>query len=89
MREIVFSRLALKDRQGIPRTRVAEIGRRLRALAAGERENLDVKPLAGHQGWQRLRVGDYRIVFRERNGRIEVARVVSRQELEQAVRRLG
>jgi len=89
LREIVFSRLALKDRAGMPKAGAADIGLRLAELANNERANLDIRPLQGHKPWQRLRVGDYRVVFREVNNRVEVARVVSRQELDAAVRKLS
>ena len=64
-------------------------------------DNLDVKPIAGHQPWLRLRVGAYRILYRpmtaqevavvakRRGRRIEtgflVARIVHRRDLERAV----
>ena len=64
----------------------------LQALAAGE-ANVDVKPLAGSGPWQRLRVGDYRVLYRavdlgeaaDADVRFLVARVVHRRDLERAV----
>jgi len=41
------------------------IRRALKALAAGKHRTLDIKPLRGElEGWCRLRVGDYRIIYR-------------------------
>lgn len=63
--------------------------------------NADVKNLAGHPPWRRLRTGDYRIVFRMLGAEelavldvddtegILVARVVHRRELERAVASLA
>lgn len=68
------------------------------------RSNLDVKALKGAAPWLRLRVGDYRILYRpltrdelkavsrKRKRRAEagylVARIVHRRDLERAVRAL-
>jgi mRNA-degrading endonuclease RelE of RelBE toxin-antitoxin system len=67
-------------------------------VAVPPHDNLDVKPLEGHQPWLRLRVGVYRILYRpmsaqevaavakRRGRRIEtgflVARIVHRRDLE-------
>jgi len=80
--EVVFGREALKDRRRIAEERVAEITARLQMIASGRGRNLDIKPLKGHKPWLRLRVGDYRVVFRLSGTVILVARVVSRQELD-------
>ncbi len=64
--------------------------------------NLDVQGLAGHRPWLRLRVGDYRVIFRrltpaevrrlDLSGATEtgvlVERVISRRDLDRAVRSL-
>jgi mRNA-degrading endonuclease RelE of RelBE toxin-antitoxin system len=66
--------------------------------------NLDIKPLKGHRPWLRLRVGDWRIVFRplaqrelnairQREGSFYprgyyVETVVNRRELDRISRRL-
>lgn len=93
MHGIVLSRRAERDlrRLGLGET-VARIREALAALAAGE-ANLDVKPLAGAAPWHRLRVGDYRILYRPVDsteaiaGGAEwlVARIVHRRDLERAV----
>ncbi len=64
----------------------------LEALSAGG-ASLDIKPLAGAAPWHRLRVGDYRILYRpvepdegaDPKARWLVARVVHRRDLERAV----
>ncbi len=89
---------------------VARVERDLRALdsvalqraqaalddLAGEAANLDVKPMAGHPGWLRLRVGDWRVLYRplteeevsQWGAGYLVARVVHRRDLELAARTL-
>lgn len=90
MRGIVLSRRAERD---LRRVGPGEGLERIHdALAAGE-ANLDIKPLAGTAPWQRLRVGDYRILYRPvgpadgtaGEARWLVARVVHRRDLERAV----
>ena len=58
---------------------------------AGERAELDIKPLRGQSPWFRLRIGEYRILYRlidarEAGGASHlVARIVPRGDLERAV----
>jgi mRNA-degrading endonuclease RelE of RelBE toxin-antitoxin system len=68
-------------------------------------DNLDVKPLEGHEPWLRLRVGVYRVLYRPLNAQevnavsqrrghgvqtgYLVARIVHRRELERAVATLA
>ena len=59
----------------------------LRRLGDGE-ANLDIKPLTGSAPWLRLRVGDWRILFRPADEAVLVARIIHRSELQQAVRTL-
>lgn len=89
MRTITFARQAERDRQNTPKERRVQIARELTLLAEGKRDTLDIVPLKGHKPWQRLRVGTYRVIFRETAESIEVARVVPRQELENAIRILS
>ena len=68
----------------------------LEALSAGA-DNLDVKALAGRAPWLRLRVGDWRVLYRPLSAEEAaaggpgwlVARVVDRRDLERSVRSLG
>jgi len=47
-----------------------------------------VVSVSGHPGWLRLRVGDWRILYRLHAGSRVVARIVNRRDLEAAVRSL-
>lgn len=89
MREIRFARRVKQDQKTIPRERREEIAQHIEKLAKGERENLDIVPILElKKEWFRLRVGSYRVVFRETDEAVEVARVVSRQELTDAIRQM-
>lgn len=88
----------LRRLQGRERSRVVEALQQL--VVVPPPGNLDVKQLAGHPGWLRLRVGDHRVLYRALSEREQaqlvlegapgflVARVVNRRELERAVRTL-
>jgi mRNA-degrading endonuclease RelE of RelBE toxin-antitoxin system len=93
MSGIVLSRRAERDLRRIGRGEaLARLREALEGLADGD-ANLDVKPLAGSAPWHRLRVGDYRVLYRatepdeagEADVRFLVARVVHRRDLERAV----
>ena len=93
MSGIVLSRRAERDLRRIGRGEaLARLREALEGLADGE-GSLDVKPLAGSAPWHRLRVGDYRVLYRavepdkagDSDARFLVARVVHRRELERAV----
>src|SRR3954451_24021372 len=83
----------LRKMDGPHRRRVRDA---LEALAAGA-ENLDVKALVGRAPWLRLRVGDWRVLYRPLSDEEAaaggpgwlVARVVDRRDLERSVRSLG
>ena len=50
--------------QGLPPETKQRVWRELRALAGGRAGRLDLKPLRGElEGFYRLRIGDYRIVY--------------------------
>jgi hypothetical protein len=65
---------------------------------AAEAENLDVKALVGANPWLRLRIGDWRVIYRpltsdelgtgEKRAYL-IARIVNRRDIEEAVARLG
>ena len=93
MRGILLARRAELDLRRIGQGEgLARIREGLEGLAAGT-ANLDIKPLAGAAPWHRLRVGDYRILYRpvepndtvDSNARWLVARIVHRRDLERAV----
>ena len=87
---------AQRDLRGLPTPQLRRIRNATEALARGE-ANLDVRPLSGRPSWLRLRVGDYRLLYRplsedelatlpERpHAGYLVARVVNRRELERAI----
>ncbi len=87
-RELRIARLAAKQLERLPKARFDQITARLQELDANQ-PNLDIKPLRGHAPWQRLRVGEYRIVFRRDRDGILVAAVVPRQALDAAVAKLA
>jgi mRNA-degrading endonuclease RelE of RelBE toxin-antitoxin system len=93
MGRIVLSRRAERDLRRIGRGEaLARLREALESLAVGE-ANLDVKPLAGSAPWHRMRVGDYRVLYRSiepdetggSDARFLVARIVHRRDLERAV----
>jgi hypothetical protein len=54
--------------------------------------DLDIKPVAGHGPWRRLRVGEHRELYRELTGEADapylVARVIDRRDLHRAIDKL-
>lgn len=88
MAEVRLSRRAVKDLDRLPSRTVRRILDALDALAEDPRSSeFDVKLLVGRRPWRRLRIGDFRVLFRlsEAGMIVLVARVVDRKELEQAV----
>ena len=75
--EIRISDAAREQLRGLPREIRRNIGRRIELL----RNDLagDVKKLHGQKNLWRLRVGEYRILFRTTEGIIEVFAVRTRQ----------
>lgn len=97
MHGVLLSRRAERDLRRIGAgVDLARLRTALEALAGGA-VNLDAKPLAGFAPWNRLRVGDYRILYRavdpgeasDADVRWLVARVVHRRDLERAVSTLS
>lgn len=86
-----LSRRAVKDldRLGSSDARrvIAALGRVVLPLP----RNLDVVPIVGHSPFLRLRIGDFRVLFRpdEATSTVLVVRVVDRRDLERAVAGLG
>jgi mRNA-degrading endonuclease RelE of RelBE toxin-antitoxin system len=96
MHRVALSRRAERDLRRIGRGETAtRIREALQALTAGE-ATLDVKALSGAPPWHRLRVGDYRVLYRpvaaDENAAPEVAwlvaRIVHRRDLERAIQTL-
>ena len=89
---IVLSRQAERDLRQLGRgVALRRIRAALLALAS-EEGDLDVTPLVGAEPWLRLRVGDYRVLYRpigadeidDRSLRWLVARIVHRRDLQRA-----
>lgn len=95
MGSIALSRRAVKDLRRIgPGEELNRIRQALEALEA-EQAGLDVKTLRGQSPWLRLRVRDYRILYRPidpseaADASHLVARIVHRRDLERAVATLA
>ena len=95
MDRIELSRRAQRDLRGL-RGGARDIASELdELLGRGPLASADIVPLRGRSPWLRLRIGDYRVLFRrleEReaaalgaNSGYLVARIVHRRELERAV----
>lgn len=78
---------AEKDLRRIAARTRHRIAERLDALGVGD-ANADVKQIVGHPHWWRLRVGDWRALYRHEGGHIAVARIVNRRDLNKVVRSL-
>lgn len=70
------------------RKRVQQVFEALTVDAA----NLDIKQVAGHAPWRRLRVGEYGVLYRELAADADahhlVARVIDRRDLHRAIDKL-
>jgi mRNA-degrading endonuclease RelE of RelBE toxin-antitoxin system len=82
---VELSKRGLRDLRrvgpGPEQTRIADA---LRSLEKGA-TNLDVKAIQGRSPWLRLRVGDYRVLYRPVDQGWWVERIVSRGDLDRAV----
>jgi mRNA interferase RelE/StbE len=93
---IEIARRAVRDLRRMDGPQRRRIREALEALAAGA-GNLDVKALAGRSPWLRMRVGDWRVLYRPLTQEEAadggpgwlVARVVDRRDLERSVRSLS
>lgn len=95
MGSIALSRRAVKDLRRIgPGEQLNRIRQSLDGLE-GEQPGVDIKMLRGQSPWLRMRVGDYRILYRPiDSGEVAdashlVARIVHRRDLERAVATLA
>jgi hypothetical protein len=63
---------------------------RLERLGGGDAANLDIKALTGRSPWLRMRVGDWRVIYRpaDPGPGWYVARVVNRRDLDATVKQL-
>jgi mRNA-degrading endonuclease RelE of RelBE toxin-antitoxin system len=82
---------AIRDLKGLDRQTRERMQQAFEALGV-DAANLDIKPVAGHRPWRRLRVGEHRVLFRELNAetgaRYLVARVIDRRDLHRAIDKL-
>lgn len=91
MTKVQLSRRAVKDLDSLPKKNARSMIAGIEKLAEEpDAPNLDVKLLLGRRPWRRLRVGNYRVLFRFYEGRREilVGRVFDRRELEKAIQTL-
>jgi mRNA-degrading endonuclease RelE of RelBE toxin-antitoxin system len=63
---------------------------RLERLGGGDAANLDIKALTGRSPWLRVRVGDWRVIYRpaDPGPGWYVARVVNRRDFDATVKQL-
>jgi mRNA interferase RelE/StbE len=81
---------AIRDLKRLDRQTRKRVQQAFAALGA-DAENLDIKPVAGHAPWRRLRVGEHRVLYRELDeaeSRYLVARVIDRRDLHRAIDQL-
>lgn len=83
---IQLSARAVRDLRRIgPGSEAERLRVALRSLAEGA-SNLDVKAIADHPGWRRLRVGDWRVLYVGLpDGGVWVERIVGRGDLERGI----
>lgn len=79
---------AERDLRGIGQAERKRIADALRSLAEGP-GNPDVKALRGAVPWLRMRVGDYRVIYRATPAGYVVARIIHRRDLDRAVATLA
>jgi len=88
MDRFLLSRRAERDRRRLgPGPELDRIQAGLERLSSGD-PSLGIKPLTGRAAWLRLRIADWRVLYRPANALILVARIIRRGELEQAFRTL-
>lgn len=95
MGSTTLSRMAVKDLRRVGTGEQLDRIRHVLEALGSEQTGLDIKPLRGQSPWLRLRVGDYRILYRPIDPREAadashlVARIVHRSDLERAVSTLA
>jgi mRNA-degrading endonuclease RelE of RelBE toxin-antitoxin system len=82
---------AIRDLEHLDRRTRRRVQQAFQALGT-DAANLDVKPVAGHTPWHRLRVGEHRVLYRElaadADSRYLVARVINRRDLHRTIDKL-
>jgi mRNA-degrading endonuclease RelE of RelBE toxin-antitoxin system len=91
LNDIKLAPRAVRDLKGLDRQTRKRVQQAFQALGT-DAANLDVKLVAGHAPWRRLRVGEHRVLYRELadepDARYLVARVIDRRDLHRAIDRL-
>lgn len=83
----------IRDIRHLDRSTRKRVQLAFEALAA-DAANLEIKQIAGHAPWRRLRVGEHRVIYRSTNAagaadpRYLVARVTDRRDLHRAIDKL-
>ena len=84
---MTISKRGERDLAAVPVQERKKIIEGMRQLGE-ESPNVDVKDLAGHAGWYRLQVGNWRVLcFSDVQG-VAIERIVNRRDLERSVRTL-
>lgn len=82
---------AIRDLKGLDRQARKRVQNAFQALET-DAANLDIKPVAGHAPWRRLRAGEHRVLYHELadepDARYLVARVIDRRDLHRAIDKL-
>jgi mRNA interferase RelE/StbE len=81
---------AIRDLKSLDRQTRKRVQQAFQALGT-DAANLDIKPVAGHAPWRRLRVGEHRVLYRELaddDARYLVARVIDRRDLHRTIDKL-
>jgi mRNA-degrading endonuclease RelE of RelBE toxin-antitoxin system len=82
---------AIRDLKHMDRKTRRRVQQAFEALGT-DAANLDIKPVARHAPWRRLRVGEHRVLYRElaeeADARYLVARVIDRRDLHRAIDKL-
>jgi len=91
MGDITLAPRATRDIKRLDRATRKRVQQAFEALTA-EAANLDIKQVAGHAPWRRLRVREYRVLYRELEADADasylVARVIDRRDLHRAIDKL-
>lgn len=82
---------AIRDLKTLDRQTRKRVQNAFQALET-DAANLDIKTVAGHAPWRRLRVGEHRVLYRELtnepDARYLVARIIDRRDLHRAIDKL-
>jgi mRNA-degrading endonuclease RelE of RelBE toxin-antitoxin system len=83
-RTITLSPRGERDLRRVPVSQRLATLEGLHALA-DEHPGADIKALAGHRGWYRLRVGDWWVLYLSDPPGVRIDRIVNHRDLERAL----